>query len=77
LGKVKTEQVKRIGKELMARFPAKFSSNFDDNKLAVKALTKGATTKVRNQIAGYITHTLSLVKVDYEETVEKHQQPTI
>ena len=73
MGKVKTEQVKRVGKELMARFPAKFSSNFDDNKTAVNALTKGATIKVRNQIAGYITHTLSLVKVDSEETVEKNQ----
>jgi small subunit ribosomal protein S17e len=71
LGKVKTEQIKRVGKELMARFPAKFSSNFDDNKTAVSALTKGATRKVRNQIAGYITHTLSLVKVDSEETAEE------
>ena len=55
LGKVKTEQVKRVGKELIARFPERFSNNFDENKLAVSALTKGATTRIRNQIAGYIT----------------------
>ena len=55
MGKVKTEQVKRVGKELIERFPERFSNNFDENKHAVSALTKGATTRIRNQIAGYIT----------------------
>jgi small subunit ribosomal protein S17e len=64
LGKVKTEQIKRTGKELMARFPDKFSSNFDDNKHAVSALTQGATTRVRNQIAGYITRVLTLAQAE-------------
>ena len=64
MGKVKTEYIKRLGKELMSRFPDKFSSNFDDNKHAVDALTEGATTKVRNQVAGYITHTISLTQTD-------------
>jgi small subunit ribosomal protein S17e len=59
LGKVKTEQIKRVGKELMARFPAKFTSNFDENKRLVDSLTQGTTTRVRNQIAGYITRTIS------------------
>jgi small subunit ribosomal protein S17e len=65
LGKVKTEYIKRLGQELMSRFPEKFSSNFDDNKHAVDALTEGATTKVRNQVAGYITHTISLTQPDF------------
>ncbi|HLE74902.1 MAG TPA: 30S ribosomal protein S17e [Candidatus Bathyarchaeia archaeon] len=60
MGKVKTEQVKRTAKELIARFPDKFSSNFEDNKHVVDALTQGTTTKIRNQIAGYITRVLSL-----------------
>jgi len=72
LGKVKTEHIKRLGKELLSRFPDKFSSDFDDNKHAVDALTEGATTKVRNQIAGYITHTISLTQASSQsETVEK------
>jgi small subunit ribosomal protein S17e len=62
LGKVKTEQIKRTAKELIARFPDKFSTNFDDNKHMVAALTRGATTKVRNQIAGYITRVFSLAQ---------------
>lgn len=55
MGKVKTEQVKRLGKELIERFPEKFSNNFEENKRAVAELTRGTTSKIRNQIAGYIT----------------------
>ena len=62
LGKVKTEQIKRIGKELMAKFPDKFTSNFEENKHLVDTLTQGTTTRVRNQIAGYITRTISLAQ---------------
>jgi small subunit ribosomal protein S17e len=53
---VRTEQIKRLAKELIRRFPDKFSNNFENNKRMVDMLIKGATTKVRNQIAGYITH---------------------
>jgi small subunit ribosomal protein S17e len=62
LGKVKTDQVKRTGKELMSRFPTKFTTKFDENKHSVDSLTQGTTTRVRNQIAGYITRTLSLAQ---------------
>jgi small subunit ribosomal protein S17e len=76
LGKVKTEQIKHLGKELMTRFPNKFTTNFDENKRLVDQLTKGTTTRVRNQIAGYITRTITLSKPDSEteeqqETVEQ------
>ena len=64
MGKVKTDQVKRSGKELMHRFPEKFTTNFDENKHAVDTLTEGTTTRVRNQIAGYITRTLALAKAN-------------
>ena len=60
MGKVKTEQIKHLAKELIARFPSKFSKSFDENKLMVSQLTVGATTRVRNQVAGYIAHTYTL-----------------
>ena len=66
MGKVKTEQIKRVGKELMERFPDKFTTNFDENKRLVDTLTQGTTTRVRNQIAGYITRTKSLAKASPE-----------
>jgi small subunit ribosomal protein S17e len=62
LGKVKTEQIKHLGKELMARFPSKFTTNFDENKRTVDELTKGTTTRVRNKVAGYITRTNALAQ---------------
>lgn len=76
MGRVKTEQTKRIAKELIARFPDKFSSNFEDNKREVDALTQGATTKVRNQIAGYITHALSPSQADTSSENAKEETQT-
>lgn len=64
MGKVKTEQIKHLGKELMTRFPNKFTAIFDDNKHLVDQLTKGTTTRVRNQVAGYITRTISLAQAN-------------
>ncbi len=60
LGKVKTEQIKHLAKELITKFPDSFSDNFDDNKRLVSELTEGTTTRVRNQVAGYITRTYVL-----------------
>ncbi len=59
MGKVKTEQIKRIGKELLERYPSQFSKNFEENKRKVDILTQGTTARVRNQIAGYITRSLA------------------
>ena len=77
MGKVKTEQVKRLAKELIKRFPDKFSTSFDDNKHMVSQLTEGATTRVRNQVAGYITRTYALSKAestDEEDVLEEDAQ---
>ena len=62
MGNVRTEHIKRIAKELISRFSNRFSSNFEDNKRVVDTLVQGATTKVRNQIAGYITHVYTGMK---------------
>ncbi|MDR0798086.1 MAG: 30S ribosomal protein S17e [Nitrososphaerota archaeon] len=70
MGKVKTEQIKRTGKELMIRFPNKFSSNFDENKKLVDTLTVGTTTRVRNKVAGYITRTIALSEAGSEIEVD-------
>jgi len=77
LGKVKTDQIKRTGKKLMERFPDKFTTNFDENKRLVDSLTDGTTTRVRNQIAGYITRTLTLAKANSEtEPLETEEEPS-
>ena len=58
----------------MDRFPQMFSTDFDQNKKTVEQLTKGATTRVRNQVAGYITHTYTIAQpevADEEEGLEE------
>jgi small subunit ribosomal protein S17e len=74
LGKVKTDQIKQLGKELMTRFPNKFNTNFDENKRTVDTLTKGTTTRVRNKTAGYITRTLALAQAN--SSIEPDAQET-
>ena len=61
----------------MARFPSKFNTSFDENKKSVDALTKGATARVRNQTAGYITRTLSLAQANSETESELEGQDEI
>ena len=77
MGKVKTDQIKRTGKKLMVQFPEKFTTDFDENKQLVESLTQGTTTRVRNQIAGYITRTLTLAKANSEtEPLEMEEEPS-
>jgi len=64
---VRTEQIKRTAKELIKRFPDKFSNNFENNKLAVNSLVQGGTPKVLNQIAGYITRSVATEQRQMEE----------
>lgn len=53
MGKVRTEQVKRIARELLDRYPDKFSTDFEKNKQFVTELTNITSTKLRNRVAGY------------------------
>jgi len=60
----------------MARFPSKFNTSFDDNKRAVDELTKGSTTRVRNQTAGYITRTIALAQANNEAEMGVEEEDT-
>jgi small subunit ribosomal protein S17e len=55
LGKVRTETVKRAARELIERFPEKFTSEYEANKAAVNEVMKAPSKKLRNRIAGYVT----------------------
>ena len=62
MGKVRPEHVKRVARELVKRFPDRFTISFEDNKELVKELTNLSSTKVRNRIAGYITHLVTIMQ---------------
>jgi small subunit ribosomal protein S17e len=48
--------VKRISRELVERFPDRFTKDFESNKELVEALTNIKSKKLRNRVAGYMTH---------------------
>ncbi len=70
MGKVRTERVKRVARELVKRYPDKFTTNFEDNKKLVKSLAKISSTKLTNRIAGYITRLLAAAQPTEAEEEE-------
>jgi small subunit ribosomal protein S17e len=55
MGKVRTEQVKRMARELLDKYPSKFTTDFENNKKLVNEYTNVSSTKLRNKVAGYTT----------------------
>ena len=72
MGKVRTESVKRIARELVERFPDKFTTDFENNKKLVDALTNIPSTKMRNRVAGYTTRLMAIAQgAEAPESEEK------
>ena len=73
MGKVRPEHVKRIARELLNRYPQKFTDNFEENKRIVDEFTDVKTKKLRNRVAGYTTQLvlLKLSEDDSEQPVDR------
>ena len=56
---MRPEHVKRIARELIERYPDRFTADFENNKKGVQSLTTVSSVKLRNRIAGYVTRLLS------------------
>ena len=56
MGNVRSEKVKRIARELVRRNPGKFAADFVENKKLIESLVSIPSKRLRNTIAGYITH---------------------
>ncbi len=77
MGKVRTGPVKRISRELLERYPDLFTIDFQKNKEALKSVLSVESKKLRNQVAGYITHLVKIRKraeAEKEEGVEEEEQ---
>jgi len=59
LGKVRTRLVKRLAEELVYTYPDKFTADYEHNKKMVDLLVSGLSKRMRNRVAGYITHLIS------------------
>jgi len=55
LGKVRTDTIKRTSRELLRRFPERFTGDFESDKAAVNELVIAQSKRIRNRIAGYVT----------------------
>ena len=69
VGKVRIVLVKRLAKELVDRYPEEFSTDFEKNKILVSELLLNASKRLRNRIAGYITHLMRLRQPKYQENL--------
>ena len=54
-GKEQIELKKRIARELVERFPDKFTTDFENNKKLVDAFTNISSEQLRNRVSGNIT----------------------
>jgi small subunit ribosomal protein S17e len=62
--------VKRLARELIQRYPDKFTTDFENNKKAVQLLTTVSSIKLRNRIAGYVTRLISTQVAQSSESKE-------
>ena len=62
MGKVRPEKVKKIARDLVKRFPDRFTTNFEENKVALQSMATIYSSKLRNLIAGYITRLVAISK---------------
>jgi small subunit ribosomal protein S17e len=70
-GKARTDLEKKIARELVERFPDKFTTDFENNKKLVESLTNISSKKLRNKVAGYITQLQNQKKQNKLTTEQK------
>jgi len=56
IGRIKTGDIKKASFELLDKYPEKFGKDFKENKKILEELNLIEEKKVRNKVAGYITH---------------------
>lgn len=75
MGKVRPEKVKKVARELVKRYPDQFSADFEGNKKFLGSVAKIYSSKLRNQIAGYITRLVAISKAaEAEEAAEATEE---
>ena len=78
LGKVRIDTVKRTSRELLRRYPDRFTGQFESDKQAVNELVVTRSKRLRNRIAGYVTR-LKVVEAERAaatEVSEVEPEPT-
>ncbi|WP_423792253.1 30S ribosomal protein S17e [Methanocaldococcus indicus] len=56
MGRVRQLFIKRTALELIKKYKDYFTTDFEENKKRVEDVAEISTKRLRNRIAGYITH---------------------
>ncbi len=56
MGRIRSTLIKRTGAHLVKKHPGRFKADFDHNKKNLADVANIYSKKLRNVIAGYITH---------------------
>jgi len=54
--------VKRTARKLLSMYPELFTDDFEHNKMVVRKLVDIQSKRMKNRIAGYITHLIKVRK---------------
>ncbi len=54
MGKARTVKTKRIADMLLAKYPDKFTTDFEENKKLVSGLVLIPSRQLRNEVAGHL-----------------------
>ncbi|MBI4146153.1 30S ribosomal protein S17e [Candidatus Woesearchaeota archaeon] len=63
MGRIKTQLIKRLTTDIIKQSRDKCSTKFEENKKVTAELIGGASKKIKNSVAGYLTR---LMKVKEE-----------
>jgi len=55
LGNVRQEKIKKIARDLLERYPDRFTADFEENKKTIDSLVNVPSKRLRNTIVGYVT----------------------
>lgn len=55
MGRIRTQFIKRLGREIVQKHKEQLKDNFEENKVIVEQLLTESGKKVRNVVAGYVT----------------------
>ncbi|WP_456482378.1 30S ribosomal protein S17e [Methanopyrus sp.] len=70
MGKVRPTFVKRPAREIVEKYEEYLTTDFEHNKKVVEIVARPKTKKLRNLIAGYVTHLMRLKERQREEGAE-------
>eukprot|EP01054_Gregarina_sp_Poly1_P002673 Gregarina_sp_Poly_1__2672@NODE_1731_length_3446_cov_253_213969_g1132_i0_p2_GENE_NODE_1731_length_3446_cov_253_213969_g1132_i0NODE_1731_length_3446_cov_253_213969_g1132_i0_p2_ORF_typecomplete_len121_score23_03Ribosomal_S17e/PF00833_18/1_6e42_NODE_1731_length_3446_cov_253_213969_g1132_i0182544 len=63
MGRVRTKTVKRSGRQIVEKYYSKLTGDFQVNKKIAEEVAAIPSKRLRNKIAGYVTHIMKRIKL--------------